>query len=241
MSILYLVRHGQASFGQSDYDRLSPLGERQMRLLGEYWWRWEVRLDAVYTGTLFRQRRSAECAAEGYGAERPLPAPVPLAGFNEYDSQSILTGTIPAALSRHPEIAALVRELGGESGRADLVRNKKAFQRLFSRVMELWVEGRLGISGMESWPEFTARVGAALDRMLQEQGSGKTGAVFTSGGPISVVMQRALGTRDPVTLELGWVIANASITEFRYSGNKFSLTAFNATPHLPEPSLITYR
>ena len=29
MGILYLVRHGQASFGEADYDRLSPLGHRQ--------------------------------------------------------------------------------------------------------------------------------------------------------------------------------------------------------------------
>ena len=31
---LLLVRHGQASFGKSDYDRLSPGGHRQARLLG---------------------------------------------------------------------------------------------------------------------------------------------------------------------------------------------------------------
>ena len=33
MSILLLVRHGQASWGTEDYDRLSELGERQARVL----------------------------------------------------------------------------------------------------------------------------------------------------------------------------------------------------------------
>ena len=37
MSVLTLVRHGQASFFAADYDRLSPAGEGQARHLGDYW------------------------------------------------------------------------------------------------------------------------------------------------------------------------------------------------------------
>ena len=33
MSEIYFVRHGQASFGSEDYDRLSPLGVRQAQVL----------------------------------------------------------------------------------------------------------------------------------------------------------------------------------------------------------------
>ena len=36
MGTLYLVRHGQASFGADDYDKLSDLGHRQCVRLGEY-------------------------------------------------------------------------------------------------------------------------------------------------------------------------------------------------------------
>ena len=36
MGTLYLVRHGQASFGAADYDQLSELGRRQSVRLGEY-------------------------------------------------------------------------------------------------------------------------------------------------------------------------------------------------------------
>ena len=36
MGTLYLVRHGQASFGADDYDQLSPLGHQQAVRLGEY-------------------------------------------------------------------------------------------------------------------------------------------------------------------------------------------------------------
>lgn len=36
MSVIYLVRHGQASFGSDDYDRLSTIGREQAQALGEY-------------------------------------------------------------------------------------------------------------------------------------------------------------------------------------------------------------
>ena len=55
MGTLYLVRHGQASFGSDDYDRLSPLGQRQSLRLGEHWRAHGLHFDAVYTGTLLRQ------------------------------------------------------------------------------------------------------------------------------------------------------------------------------------------
>ncbi len=49
-----MVRHGQASFGQDNYDKLSELGEIQSRKLGEFWVEWDVKIDAVYSGTLDR-------------------------------------------------------------------------------------------------------------------------------------------------------------------------------------------
>src|SRR5438477_487415 len=62
MSILTLVRHGQASFFDANYDQLSPLGERQMRVLGEYWARRGIGFDEIFFGPRVRQQRSAELA-----------------------------------------------------------------------------------------------------------------------------------------------------------------------------------
>ncbi len=36
MTTIYLIRHGQASFGKSNYDELSENGEAQATLLGQY-------------------------------------------------------------------------------------------------------------------------------------------------------------------------------------------------------------
>ena len=60
MAELYLIRHAQASFGTSDYDRLSPLGCRQAGALGEYFRDCAIHFDAVYSGELERQRKTAK-------------------------------------------------------------------------------------------------------------------------------------------------------------------------------------
>lgn len=241
MSTLYLVRHGQASFGQSNYDKLSELGERQSRRLGEYWLQWQVSLDAVYTGTLARQIRSAGAVAGVYqAAGRSFPKPIAWSEFNEYDTQSLLTDSFPKVAAEHPEIVKLIRELEPRSS-ADLVENKKIFQRVFGAVMDRWVDGQIKIAGMESWQDFAGRVNRGLAELMRKQGPGKTVALFTSGGPISVAMQKALGASDKTALELGWVIANGSVSEFRWSGEKFSLASFNGTAHLDRAELISYR
>ena len=59
MATIYLFRHGQASFGAADYDRLSPLGERQATLLGHYLRDSGIVLDAAFSGDLLRQRQTA--------------------------------------------------------------------------------------------------------------------------------------------------------------------------------------
>ena len=50
MSNLFLVRHGQASFLETNYDKLSSKGEAQSRMLGEYWVKHGVSFDQFFPG-----------------------------------------------------------------------------------------------------------------------------------------------------------------------------------------------
>ncbi|MFO8057231.1 MAG: histidine phosphatase family protein [bacterium] len=236
-----MIRHGQASFGASNYDELSKLGELQMRVLGEYWKRWRAPFHAVYTGSLQRQKDSSRCLLEAYtnGGEE-VPEPVELPELDEYDTQSLLTDALPGAIMEREELASLVRELNITSAE-DLVNDRKAFQRLFSAVMDLWVRGELESDDAESWNGFVDRVKQGIEKITSEEQNGRNVAVITSGGPISVAVQQAMSCPDKVALELGWVIWNSSLTEFRYSGDKFSLAVFNSTPHLVEDELYSYR
>ena len=62
MSTLYLVRHGQASFGTDNYDQLSATGREQVQVLGNYFASLGERIDTIYSGALMRQRETAAVA-----------------------------------------------------------------------------------------------------------------------------------------------------------------------------------
>ena len=97
MGTLYLVRHGQASFGADDYDVLSDLGYRQALRLGEYFKYKGISFDAAFTGTLRRQVKTFDGICAGAGL--PLQA-TQLAGLNEYDSDAVIATIHPHKLEK---------------------------------------------------------------------------------------------------------------------------------------------
>ncbi len=88
MAELVLVRHAQASFGADDYDKLSELGWRQSRWLGEYFAERQIAFDRVVRGSLRRHAETLTGIAQGSG--RALEAAED-ARLNEYDAQALLT------------------------------------------------------------------------------------------------------------------------------------------------------
>ena len=68
MGVLYLVRHGQASFGTDDYDRLSDAGHQQARITGAHLASLGVRPTRVIHGSMLRQQQTAQGILEGLGA-----------------------------------------------------------------------------------------------------------------------------------------------------------------------------
>ncbi len=243
MSVIYLVRHGQAAFGQDDYDSLSELGHRQGAELGGFWARSGVRLDALYVGPRRRHVQTAEALRAGArAAGGELPAERPLPGLDEFPFQAILT----AAASRlEAEAAALRAELGG----ADPLRHRRSFDRLFQRAMTHWITGELAEHPLpETFAEFLARAQGGLRAVMAEQGRGRTAAIVTSAGPMAAALQLGLGLADAMVLKLCTVLANTALIELRYRGDELAagsspeltVISFNSTPHLA-PGLISYR
>src|SRR5438876_10258397 len=102
MGTLYLVRHGQASAFEDNYDRLSTLGEKQARLLGESWRRRGIRLDRVFTGPRVRQKATAEIAAEAGG----LPGAGELAELDEMGVEPRFREPMPGLVAGHAALQA---------------------------------------------------------------------------------------------------------------------------------------
>ena len=239
MSRLSLVRHGQASLFSDNYDRLSPLGERQSRVLAEHWLANGERFDEVYAGTLKRQVRTAECAGEAFreaGVEWPELQVLP--GLDEYCADDVMGKLVPELKEREERFRRLSDEFDSAKEGRDRYRS---FHRLLEAVMAVYVSGKYDCNGFETWPQFRDRVRDALRQVLERNSSGRRVAVFTSGGPIGVSVQTVLDAPEIKAAELNWRIHNCSLTELTFSPGRVTLDQFNSVPHFRDPELLTYR
>jgi broad specificity phosphatase PhoE len=237
MSKIYFIRHGQASFGASDYDKLSPIGIRQAEILSDHLVAMGIDFDAVYHGSMKRQQGTARPLLERQ-LQKPLNQvnATVLAAFDEYDARALLI-----ARTRMPAHAD-----GMSLGDLPALRkNMKAFQAYFSQTVYGWIDGHYdGCDGVEPWNNFIERVASGVRDLIDRHGKDQRIAVFTSGGPISVAIQMALGLSHRKTVELSWQIMNASLTCLTYNPAGLTLAMFNNVTHLllaRDPKLLTYR
>lgn len=239
MGRLFLVRHAQASFLSQNYDQLSARGETQARLLGEYWTQRNAAFHRVCSGPANRHRQTATLVCEAYRkAGRDFPSPYVMDEFDEFHGDAVLSQSLPELLANNDRI----RELHSALENSKEEPSKRAtFQRLFQAVISLWVNGEIAPPGVESWQDFCARVNRGLLQFLGEARKGELALIFTSGGPVSVALQRALHLSAQDTLQIAWMPRNCSFSEFLFSGDRFTLSSFNSFPHLDSESLHTYR
>jgi broad specificity phosphatase PhoE len=223
MPTLYLVRHGQASFGAADYDNLSPLGEQQSQQLGQYFQSKNLRFDAVYAGTLRRHAQTYSGIAQGMHSDQ---APLLRPGLNEYDSDAVLAAIHPEPLSREqsPE-------------------NYRKHFRLLRDGLAAWMEGQVQPQGMPTYPDFVKGITDVLDEIRSDYGAREEARILivSSGGPISTAVGHVLGTTAPTTIELNLRIRNTSVTEFAFTPKRHMLVTYNTLPHLEDrPEWVTY-
>jgi broad specificity phosphatase PhoE len=237
VSTLLVIRHGQASFGTPDYDRLTELGVEQARLLGEHLGRERLKIDTMWVGPRLRQRDTARhMLAAGRAAGMAWPDPEEVAALDEYPAEAIVRRTLPRLIASDDDARAL---FGGDPMGAPT--DARRFQRLFERIMRSWAAGELALDGTETFAEFRIRVTRALRAILAAAGRGRTVAVVTSAGPLSIAAQMALELSDAVALKSSWIVANTGLCDIRFRDDEMTLVAFNALPHLPDRRLVTYR
>lgn len=213
MGTLYLVRHGQASFGAADYDNLSPRGHQQSQRLGEYFAHKGLQFEAVMTGTLRRHAQTWEGIAKGAGlTQTPLLWP----GLNEYDSEAVIKTIHPTPLEK-PDTPELYRH----------------HFRLLRDGLTQWMNGVVSPHGMPTYDAFVHGVSSALEHVRRHH-SGNV-LLVSSGGPISTAVGHILGTSPETTIELNLRIRNTAVTEFHFSPKRHMLVTYNTLPHLDAP------
>lgn len=230
MAIIYLVRHGQASFAAADYDDLSPLGREQARVLGEALAARRVLPDLVLCGQL---RRHKQTATECLGALGREPHWEEDAAWDEYDHNEVLGGLDV----RYRTQAGIAAELAGQDN------PKRVFQAIFERAMARWIDAAYHHEYRESFPAFCSRLEQGLTRLAARLGRSQTAIVFTSGGAISVIARKLLGLSDQRTMLLSGALVNASVTKLFTGDSGITLSTLNEHAHFEgkDKRLITYR
>jgi broad specificity phosphatase PhoE len=223
---VYLIRHAQASFGKSDYDRLSPLGDRQAVRLGETLAARGVKPDLVVTGAMQRHDRTASLALTAAGLSTAVEVDE---GFNEFDHDQVIVAHKPAYKRRAVLLADLART--GHPARA--------FQEMFTAATERWTQGGDGYT--ESFTDFCDRSEAAVRRVAARAGKGETVLVFTSGGPIAAVVGRLWSGGDDLWLRLNPVTINTAITKVVSGRSGLTVVSYNEHGHLDGTDELTYR
>jgi broad specificity phosphatase PhoE len=211
MAELVFVRHGQASFGADDYDRLSELGWRQSRWLGEFFRERGTAFDLHVRGSLRRHTETLAGIAQGMG--RPLAARED-ARLNEYDSHSLLQA--------HLKGGALP-----QSG------DRREHFRILREAMYAWTEGTLAGHPHEPFADFRGRVLASLTEL--RAGAAKRVLVVSSGGPISTILAEVLGMPQRGVVDLNLQTRNTGITELQAGASRIHCVSFNNVPHLDRP------
>lgn len=236
MGSIYLIRHGQASFGCDDYDVLSTVGKRQSEALGAHLVQLGTRFDRCIAGSLRRQQDTARLALDVMqedGAKVPEVETDP--AFNEFDADAVIRALLPALLPEEPEALNVLRNAR---------EHRAEFQRLFALLVQRWHGGQHDRDGIESWAAFVQRTGEGLQRVLDQAASGDNIAIFTSGGTIAALLHRILGISPSQAFELNWQIINTSLSQLKFRGIEVTLASFNSQAHvrlMRVPELVTWR
>ena len=241
MTTILLARHGQASFGQENYDQLSELGSIQAQMLGQHYATTQRRIDAIFSGSLVRQQDSARHFWESYQSsmdnsnEAPIlaalninePDSYIIPQFDEFNHKDVLVKSNPAFASK----AAIAIELA----KADVPATRLA--ELFDRAMKRWHAGDDDHDYLESWSQFSSRTQQAVEQIRMQVASlsldhHSTVLVFTSGGVIAAITAQLLQQGSQTAYQLNKSLVNTGVTSITLKDQSTRLMSLNEYSHL---------
>jgi broad specificity phosphatase PhoE len=222
---ILLIRHGQASYGTDDYDRLSDAGHAQAAAIAGELVRRRASIERVVHGSLRRQRETAAPTVEALS----LPATID-PRFDEYDMDEIVSGHTDSAVRTNTE----------PSGQPV---SSREFQRILELGMSAWIDAADASACAETWPAFATRCDAALAAVAAGLTSGSTAVVFTSAGVIAALCCSLLTLPPKTLIALNRVAVNGGLTKVASGRSGLSLVSFNEHGYLEdaERGLVTLR
>ena len=227
MALIYLVRHGQASFFKSDYDKLTELGALQSRLVGRALNERSFNAKIITSGSLYRHQETSKYCLKELGIKTE---PTISRNWNEYDHMELLSKFNPE-YADYSTLNSVVR-----SHPAPL----KKLQDILNQSIVNWMQDKHDYS--VSWKSFKENAWTELEDLASKLSSKENALVFTSGGPISAIVMKAMKLKDEQFIELQNRVINTSITKILIGKSGLSVSTYNDYSHLENDfNLVTYR
>ena len=242
MSNIYFVRHGQAGTRDA-YDRLSDLGRRQAKLLGEYLVSRRIVFSSAYSGSMKRQQETAlEVRAAYRGPGVRFPEIATRQEWDEFNLDQIYREIAPRMCDDDREFReqyeAMRQQVRSSKGEQTASVHRRWLP-IDSQIVNAWIDGKYPYQG-ESWNDFRQRV--TRNRSEIRNGLQRDNVVvFTSAMPVAIWIGLALEIADEQIMRLAGVLQNTSYSILRFKADDLRLLTFNATPHLMDEELRTYR
>jgi len=218
MAEITLVRHGQASFGEDNYDLLSPSGHLQARWLGEQYKALNTSFDHIVTGTMVRHQETADNIINGFDSFIPITKNI---GLNEYDFKGLL---------------AVLKQ---DFSKSWLETNNKERDYYFNIKLALtyWMSGEIESDNHDTWISFKERVLSAFYSICSL--NQKRILLISSGGPIATVIAEILKLDCQRYRDISLQIKNTSTSKILFSQNNFTLDSYNDVSHLKVPNKMS--
>ena len=229
MAVIYLIRHGQASLGMSNYDELSVTGIEQSKVLGAELLKRGITFDKIFSGTMQRHHQTATHCLQAMNSKAVV---VSDSAWNEFDHMDIIAKFEP----RYADVQEIIKDVSTAED------PKQKIMDTLTAALSRWTEGRHDDYN-ESWISFCTRVEEGMHRLRQQLGKKDKALVFTSGGPVAGIMRTTFGLSPEKAFELQLNLANASISQFKNSSRGLQLVTFNDHAHFQgeREGLLTWR
>ena len=218
MATIYLIRHGQAQFGMEEYDALSPTGIEQAKILGASFVNKQTIPTKIITGAMKRHQQTMDYCLEIM--QLSTIEKITNDDWNEFDHRDILTKYEP----RYANLDELKKDIFLDKS------PKEKITEVLIGAVKRWTSGQHHDYN-ESWTTFCERVKNGLQKIENETSKDDVVFVFSSGGSISVIIQKILDLSVQKTFELQLNIANCSITKLKTSSRGTQLLSFSDFAH----------
>ena len=243
MTTILLVRHGQASFGQENYDQLSELGGIQAQMLAQHYATTQRRVDAIFTGSLVRQQDSARHFWARYqssvhsnngdgistvsAVDFDTPDSYILPKFDEFNHKDVFMKLVDTAGNRIDISAEMAKSVTPATRLAEL----------FDQAMQRWHAGDNDHDYIESWSQFSERAQQALEQVRTRierlsLGDDSTVLIFTSGGVIAAITAKLLQQSSQTAYQLNKSLVNTGVTSITLKNQRTRLLSLNEYSHL---------